>query len=92
MQYCSPKRVWEDRYEILGDDIVIFDKDLAETYLKVMESLGVDINISKSINSSLQGFEFAKRTFINGVNVSAISVLQIMSSVSLNARVADAHT
>jgi len=70
---------------------VIFDEGLATRYLEVMEKLGVEINSSKSINSSRKGFEFAKRTFINGVNVSAVSLLQILSSVGLNARVADAH-
>lgn len=78
---------WSEEYEILGDDIVIFSKDLAESYLELMNDLGVEINISKSINSSTQALEFAKRTIWEGLNVSAISLQQILSSRSLGARV-----
>lgn len=91
LQFCSPLQKWEERYEILGDDIVIFDTGIAMEYLRVMTELGVEINPSKSISSSRVGFEFAKRTVLNGINVSAISMLQILSSVSLNTRVSDTY-
>jgi len=92
MQLCSylvtDSWDWEERYEILGDDIVIFDEELANTYLQVMEWLGLDINLSKSIISKNKPtFEFAKRTFSGGSLVSGITGSQINSCTSLSSRV-----
>jgi hypothetical protein len=56
---------WYDNYEILGDDIIIFDAKVAQKYLEVMKGLGVEINLSKSIQSTNGTFEFAKRLIIN---------------------------
>jgi len=64
---------WYDNYELLGDDIVIFDEDVAHSYLSVMEGLGVGINLAKSVVAKKRAFEFAKVTGYNGSNVSAIS-------------------
>lgn len=69
---------------------MIFDRDLAEMYLILMETLGVEINLSKSINSSSSAFEFAKRTIWKGVNVSPVSLQQLMSGRGIGARVSDA--
>jgi len=56
-----------------------------------MEDLGVEINLSKSIVSPTKSvFEFAKRTVVNGINVSSISFQQIISQTSIGSRVADA--
>jgi len=50
-----------DHYALLGDDIVIADKSVADSYYMIMtEILGVQINLSKSLVSS-NSFEFAKR-------------------------------
>jgi hypothetical protein len=92
MQLCSYISTsswdWDERYEVLGDDIVIFDTDLANTYLEVMKLLGLEINISKSIVShNLPTFEFAKRTFSNGNLVSGITYSQINSCTSLSSRI-----
>jgi len=94
LQYCSWSlgnyTKWEERYEVLGDDIVIFDHSLAMKYLEVMRDIGVEINLSKSISSpTLSVFEFAKRTIWNGVNVSSISFQQLISQTSIGSRVAD---
>jgi len=69
-----PKEIWFDRYEVLGDDIQIFDHRVASIYLAVMKSLGVEVNESKSV-ISLTGttVEFAKRLSYHGVDVSPIS-------------------
>lgn len=45
----------------MGDDIVIADEAVAKSYLSIMKSLGVDINLSKSLQSEGGTFEFAKR-------------------------------
>jgi len=60
-------------YIILGDDIVIGGEDLAKSYIKVMEELGVDISSHKT-HVSTNTYEFAKRWFRNGVEVSGIQV------------------
>jgi hypothetical protein len=47
-------------YSVLGDDIVICNDDVASAYLSLMDTLGVSINLSKSVISS-DIMEFAKR-------------------------------
>jgi len=47
-------------YAILGDDVVIANDLVAGCYLELMTNLGVSINLSKSLCSSLF-LEFAKR-------------------------------
>nr|AWY10970.1 RNA-dependent RNA polymerase [Sclerotinia sclerotiorum mitovirus 7-A2] len=49
-----------DDYAVLGDDIVIRNDDVARSYTRLMNDLGLDINPYKSINSS-EFMEFAKR-------------------------------
>lgn len=100
MQYCSAKAYpqpiglnrWEDRYEVLGDDIVIFDPLLAATYLQVMSLLGVPINESKSVvtlvDSQHKVVEFAKRTSVDGRDSSPISWKMFMSQDSYPGKLA----
>jgi hypothetical protein len=60
-------------YELLGDDIVIFDTLVADQYLDIMSNLGVAINLSKSVCSPTGDVvEFAKKTFFKGENVSSL--------------------
>lgn len=96
MQFCSflvtRNWEWEERYEVLGDDIVIFDTQLANVYLEVMKNLGLEINLSKSIVShKLPTFEFAKRTFSNGNLVSGITLSQINSHSSMASRISNTY-
>lgn len=61
-------------YAVLGDDVVIGDKRVATQYLLIMESLGVGVNTSKSLlSSSGTALEFAKRTIVNGIDVSPVA-------------------
>lgn len=81
-------RLWYDKYEVLGDDIVIFDNHVAASYLEIMKSLDVGINLSKSlISEQLQTIEFAKRTAFKGIDVSGLSWKQLMSENTLPGRV-----
>jgi hypothetical protein len=57
----------------LGDDIVFFHEQVADEYLKLMETLGVPINLGKSVVAKNATFEFAKVTGHNGNHVAAIS-------------------
>jgi len=59
-------------YAVLGDDIVIANDAVASEYLKIMEYLGVSINLSKSLESD-RFLEFAKRWIgPNGVRITPI--------------------
>jgi hypothetical protein len=58
-------------YILLGDDIVIYNNDVALTYKEVINSLGVDCSPSKS-HTSENTYEFAKRWFRNGIEVSGV--------------------
>jgi hypothetical protein len=96
MQFCSflvtRNWDWEDRYEVLGDDIVIFDTSLANSYLEVMKQLGLEINLSKSIVSHNKPvFEFAKRTFSWGNLVSGITLSQINSHISISSAISNTY-
>jgi hypothetical protein len=64
---------WYENYELLGDDIVIFDEKVAKAYLEIMSLIGSPINLSKSVIAKTNAFEFAKVTGFNGIDVSALS-------------------
>jgi len=64
---------WYDNYELLGDDIILFDAVVAKHYLVLMDELGLTINTSKSVCANNATFEFAKVTGHKGANVSALS-------------------
>lgn len=98
VQYCykieNPVNsgVWFDNYELLGDDIVIFDEKVAMRYLVIMGLLGVPINVSKSVVAKNATVEFAKVVTHNGVDVSALSwklFLQDSSSLMGRANITD---
>jgi hypothetical protein len=90
LQHCSSLlgRVgWEEQYEILGDDLVVFDSELATKYLEIASLLGVEINLNKSISSHNKPvFEFAKRTCVGKTNVSPIPFKQLLSNDKLSER------
>jgi hypothetical protein len=82
------KHGWEINYEILGDDLVIFDRNIADQYLIIMNDLGCEINLNKSIVShSRPVFEFAKRLCWGDAIVSGISLNQVLAGNSIGARV-----
>jgi len=80
--------VWFPRYVVLGDDLVIFDQQVALQYLRIMEDLGVEINLSKSLISRNGSFEFAKRFIVRSQDVSPLSFKEMDASMlSLDALV-----
>jgi len=85
--YIPMRCEWYSNYELLGDDIIIFDKDVADSYLVIMEEIGVPINLSKSVVASNSTTEFAKVTTHNGINVSALSWKMFISQNSMLGRV-----
>lgn len=78
---------WFEGYELLGDDIIIFDKEVAKEYLSLMAEIGVPINVSKSVVASTAVAEFAKVTTLDGLNVSALSWKMFISQNTLIGRV-----
>jgi hypothetical protein len=65
-------------YKLLGDDIIIFDDDLAEKYQEIIHLIGMDIQWQKShISNSL--FEFAKRVFTPNGEISPFSIKGALS-------------
>jgi hypothetical protein len=76
MYYCCRKLGidWKTApYVILGDDVVLGDPRLAELYKSVILSLGVEFSAPKSYTSN-HFFEFAKRIFWKGVEISPFPI------------------
>jgi hypothetical protein len=71
---------WFTLYAVLGDDIVIGDRLVAEQYKAIMSRLGVVIGLPKSIISpSGSTLEFAKRTIHNGVDTSPVPLKELQA-------------
>jgi hypothetical protein len=67
------------KYCLLGDDILIGDDALSEEYLRVMESIGVEISKPKTHRSSTFA-EFAKRLFYRGEEISPFPLSALKQS------------
>lgn len=65
-----------NNYIILGDDIVINSKSVAEKYYDLINKLGLEISIHKSVipSSDQPGFEFASRIGKSGFELSPLPV------------------
>lgn len=48
-------------YALLGDDIVMGDARVADVYKDVIQRLGVNLSLPKSLVSDIGGLEFAKK-------------------------------
>jgi hypothetical protein len=69
-----------DTYRILGDDIVIGHSGVANEYMKILNELGVEINLQKTMRSPYM-YEFAKRLIVHGKEVTPLPVNAIMETV-----------
>jgi hypothetical protein len=83
---------WYTGYEVLGDDIVFFEEDVAQEYLLLMDRLGVPINLSKSVIGKNPTFEFAKVTGHKGNHVAAVSWAMFMAQPSIMGRAGIAYS
>jgi hypothetical protein len=68
---------WFELYAILGDDVVIGDRNVAAEYVKIMKEIGVKIGFNKSIVSGNLSLEFAKRFFYKGEEVTPLPLVGI---------------
>jgi hypothetical protein len=87
LAYPGRGPAWFMMYELLGDDINIFDALVAEKYLFLMDQLGLTINVSKSVVAKNNSFEFAKVTGHMGHNVSAVSWKSFISQNTMMGRI-----
>jgi hypothetical protein len=67
-------------YILLGDDIVITNDEVALKYVELMTGLGVEISNHKT-HVSLTTYEFAKRWFHHGIEVTGFPVNSIKSTL-----------
>lgn len=68
-------------YAILGDDIVIGDRAVMIQYLDILDSLGVECGLHKSLLSpGGLALEFAKRTIFKGVDVSPLPIREFYAA------------
>jgi len=78
IQYCARKegkRFPFNSYVVLGDDVAIWDKDVAYRYREMLNKLDVKISLAKSFTPTKVGqnphiAEFAKRLFVDGKEIS----------------------
>lgn len=67
--WCAAEAVYPGKlfraYGVLGDDVIIGDRRVAEEYKQMLSKLGVKISESKSLISTSGAFEFAKKFYIN---------------------------
>nr|WAY16587.1 putative RNA-dependent RNA polymerase [Rhizoctonia solani mitovirus 110] len=76
-----PAGTWYQKYAIVGDDLVIGDKAVKDSYLLILEAFGMPVNQSKSILSPKGiGLEFCKRTIIKGVDVSPVPFMEFIAA------------
>lgn len=76
------KLEWFCLYALLGDDVVIAEGKVAKNYLLLLREIGVEVGLAKSLISSNGTFEFAKRTYRSGVDLSGISLEMMAASVT----------
>ncbi|KAG6467641.1 uncharacterized mitochondrial protein AtMg01110-like [Zingiber officinale] len=84
--YVYPRRTAPFRkYALLGDDIVIADRAVAERYKALLDTMDVSISESKSIDSKTGAVEFAKQFWVDRVqvNLTPVSAKAILASSSL---------
>jgi len=71
-------------YVILGDDIVIGNKLVAEAYKQIMKKIGVMVNNTKSVVPGpvgVRGAEFCSRLALNGLEVTKLPIRACLEAI-----------
>lgn len=76
-------------YAMLGDDLVICNKQVAKQYIEIIQSLGVEIQMSKSYESQ-HLFEFCKRNFYKDLEITPFPLPAIDSGIKSACRLVPA--
>jgi hypothetical protein len=73
VEYCAFKsgvRDVKSKYRLIGDDVIISDETVWTVYLKVVQDLGLEVNLGKTVispsNGTYSGAEVAKQLYLNG--------------------------
>jgi len=66
-------------YLVLGDDIVIANQAVAGHYQKVCLDYGITIGLPKSFVSNNGMFQFASQNFLGSINISPLSLKEVLS-------------
>jgi hypothetical protein len=82
--YTEPR--WFMKYLVLGDDVIIADKQVAETYQSILASFGITVGIAKSYISSKGMFNFANQSYVGEDNISPLSLREEVGIDSLPSR------
>jgi hypothetical protein len=77
-------------YLVLGDDIVIGNQEVADSYLRLCGDLGVTIGLPKSFISNEGFFNFAAQSFFSKQNISTISFKEELSARTPGTRIESA--
>jgi len=75
-------------YAILGDDLVLTNKDVVHHYREIMAKLGVEINKTKSLiptDEPMSSAEFCKRIVTDGEEITGMPVVLLANSISESA-------
>jgi hypothetical protein len=67
-------------YLVLGDDIVIANKEVADSYVAVCNDYGIPIGLPKSFTSSEAFFQFASQNLLGEDNISPISLKEALAA------------
>lgn len=70
----SPGVVFRD-YAVLGDDVLIADRNVAKVYESALAKLGFSFSYQKSLISGTGSAEFAKRFRVRGLSVNLSPIL-----------------
>jgi hypothetical protein len=79
VEYCAETVVKsvKHKYKIIGDDNVITDEAVYESYLHVMSGLGLEINMGKTTvtpkGADYSAAEVAKQLYLNGINITPLT-------------------
>lgn len=68
-------------YMVLGDDVVISSSKVAKHYVSILELLGVELSKKKTLVSN-DTYEFAKRIFHKGIEISPFPILDVIENKS----------
>jgi len=73
-----------DQYALLGDDVIIWNKKVAERYRSLLEELDIPVSFEKSIMSTGGNStgEFTKRIFTKGVEISPLPLTALLQGLS----------
>jgi hypothetical protein len=72
--------LWFADYAVLGDDVVIANKAVADAYLLVMNQMAVKVGLHKSLISTNGSLEFAKRFVSKWVDASPIAIKEVLAA------------